>query len=112
MRIGKRTHGGNYPQCHFVHKKFQITWPGIKHSSPQWEVGDFVVFIAWSWAVLNVKKINLVSPHYIASEYRLGTVLRSHINIPTAICKLQACWIYCNYVVFHAAHSFVFAWAL
>jgi hypothetical protein len=25
MRIGKRTHGGNYPQCHFVHKKFQIT---------------------------------------------------------------------------------------
>jgi hypothetical protein len=32
--------GENPPQGHFVHKKFHMTWPGIKLGLLWWETGD------------------------------------------------------------------------
>jgi hypothetical protein len=30
----------NLPQCHFVHQKFYMTWPGIETGPLRWETSD------------------------------------------------------------------------
>jgi hypothetical protein len=37
---GKRKYSENVSQCHFVHHKFNMTWPGLEPGPPQWEGGD------------------------------------------------------------------------
>jgi hypothetical protein len=32
--------GGNLTQCHFVHQKSRMTWPGIEPGTQQCEAGD------------------------------------------------------------------------
>jgi hypothetical protein len=31
--------GKNLSQCHFVHRKSHMDWPGIEPGPPQWEAG-------------------------------------------------------------------------
>jgi hypothetical protein len=32
--------GENLSQCHFIHHKYHMNWPGIEPGPPQWEAGD------------------------------------------------------------------------
>jgi hypothetical protein len=32
--------GENLSQCHFVHQKSDVTWPGLEPGPPRWEASD------------------------------------------------------------------------
>jgi hypothetical protein len=33
--------GENLPQCHFVHHKSHMTWPGLESEPQRWKAGDY-----------------------------------------------------------------------
>jgi hypothetical protein len=39
---GKQKYSGKIlSQCHFLHHKFHMDWPGIEHGPLRWEAGDY-----------------------------------------------------------------------
>ena len=47
--------GGKMYQCHFVHHKFYVDWPGINPGSLLWEASDCAMawpIMKWLWHIL------------------------------------------------------------